>query len=190
MSKLQIIFAMFLLTVVIFAGGLLKPVNHPIIVRPAEPPAHDVQSELLTKQYVAALDVARVFGRSQGCDNADPKLITAVATEAVNDNLDPRIFAATIAVESACDSMAISHSGAIGLAQVMPKIWKNQFDFTGSVNLLNPTDNLHVGGTILSGLIKQYGVAAGVRRYNGLGVDCPTCDSGYVSKIVALAGRR
>jgi len=154
------------------------------------PPPQDVQSEILTKRYIAALDVARVFGRSQGCENADPKLITAIAIEALNDDLDPRILAATVAVESACDPLAVSSRGALGLTQVMPKIWKAKFDFTGSVNLLNPNDNLHAGATILSDLIKQYGVVNGVRRYNGVGVGCDTCDGGYVSKIVALAGRR
>lgn len=189
MSKLQIIWMVVFLAVLGFAATKRPSPREPVVVHAPEP-QRDVQSELLTKQYVAALDVARVFGRSQGCDNADPKLITAVATEAVNDNLDPRIFAAMIAVESACDPLAVSHSGAIGLSQVMVKVWKNQFDFSGSVNLLNPTDNLHVGATILSGLIKQYGVSAGVRRYNGTGVSCPDCDAGYVNKIVALAGRR
>lgn len=153
-------------------------------------PVRDVQSEQATRQYIAALDVARVFGRSQGCENADPKLITSIAVESLNDNLDPRILAATVAVESACDPLAVSPKGALGLTQVMPKIWKGKFDFTGTVNLLNPNDNIHAGATILSDLIKQYGVAAGVRRYNGVGVGCETCDGGYVSKIIALAGKR
>src|ERR1039458_6818679 len=69
--------------------------------RPAEalppPPAS------VTKQYAAALDVARVFGRSPGCTDASPELITAVATAAVKANLSARVFAATVAVESACN---------------------------------------------------------------------------------------
>lgn len=160
----------------------------PVIVHAPPMPARDIQSELLTKQYVAALDVARVFGRAPGCAEAEPKLITAVAVEALNDGLDPRILAATLAVESGCDPMAISHSGAIGLTQINVKVWKSKFDFT-RVNLFNPDENLHVGATILSDLIKQYGTINGLRRYNGLDTQSPAYDSGYVSRIITLAGR-
>ncbi len=160
--------------------------------------AHSVQAsapistpaDKFTKQYIATIDVARVFGRSQGCAEADPKLIDAIAAEALASELDPRIFAATVAVESGCDPFAVSKRGAIGLTQIMPRIWRDKFDFAGSVNLLNPHDNLHAGAVIEGGLIKQYGVASGVRRYNGTGVGCPDCDGEYVNKILALAGRK
>lgn len=152
------------------------------VVRPVLDPTN--------KQFDAALDVAGVFGRSQGCTKASPKLITDIAEESIKDNLDPKILAATVAVESACDPMAVSRRGALGLTQVMPKIWSSKFDFEHSVNLLNPQDNLHAGATILSELIKQYGVSEGIRRYQGLGEDCPTCDNAYVPKILTLAGGR
>lgn len=160
-----------------------------IIVVPPPPIVHDIQSEILTKQYVAALDVARVFGRAQGCENVDAQVITDVATEALNDELDPRVLAATLAVESACDPMAVSKSGAIGWMQVMPRVWKSKFDFT-KVNLFNPGDNLHVGAVILRDFIKQYGLAGGVRHYNGMGTASDAYDGAYVPKILALAGRK
>lgn len=187
MSKLTLLVLMLMILTGLVATQY--PFHHqepPIIVHAPEP--RDVQSEAATKEYLAALEVARVFGRSQGCDTADSKLITAIATESVKDEVDPRILAATVAVESACDPMAISKSGAVGLTQVMPRIWKTKFDFT-QVNLLNPSDNLHAGATILSDLIKHYGVNNGVRRYNGLGVGCDSCDGAYVSKILVLTGR-
>lgn len=189
-------YAYLLLAVLIFMGSILgvgagfyRDHSVPVIVHAPPAPVHDIQSELLTKQYVAALDVARVFGRAPGCADAEPKLITAVAVEALNDSVDPRILAATLAVESGCDPMAISHSGAIGLTQINVKVWKSKFDFT-RVNLFNPDENLHVGATILSDLIKQYGTINGLRRYNGLDIQSPAYDSGYVSRIITLAGRR
>jgi len=142
------------------------------------------------QQYVAAIDVARVFGRSQGCAKADAELIIAVAVEAIKADVDPRILAATVAIESACDPMAVSRRGAIGITQIMPKIWMGRFDFTGSINLFNRQDNLRTGALILGGLIKQYGVAQGVRRYQGTGTDCSTCGDAYVPKILTLAGKR
>jgi hypothetical protein len=142
------------------------------------------------QQYIAALDVARVFGRASGCAEADSNLIGDVAKEALRVGLDARILAATVAVESSCDAMAVSRRGAIGLTQVMPKIWKGSFDFEHTINLFNPNDNLHAGATILSDLIKQHGLAEGIRHYNGTGTDCADCDGNYVPKILTLAGRR
>jgi soluble lytic murein transglycosylase-like protein len=162
-------------------------------VRPMAPIIHAAAADqpmYQTKQFAASLDVARVFGRSQGCADADPKLINDIAAEAIASNTDPRILAALVAVESSCDPMAVSNRGAIGLTQVRAKVWKDKFDFAGKTNLLNPADNLHAGATILGSLIKQYGTLEGVRRYQGDGVGCATCDDFYVPKILALAGRR
>ena len=162
-------------------------------MRPQAPVVHAAvvdQPMYQTKQFAASLDVTRVFGRSQGCAEADPKLISDIAAEAIASNTDPRILAALVAVESACDPMAVSNRGAIGLTQVRAKVWKDKFDFAGKVNLLNPADNLHAGAMILGSLIKQYGTLEGVRRYQGDGVGCATCDDFYVPKILALAGRR
>jgi hypothetical protein len=184
-----------LIIVLLALTGMLETATylatpHPTtVVHAPPPPAHDTQSETMTKSYVAALDVARVFGRAPGCADATPAVITAIATEAVNDDIDARILAALVATESACDPMAISHSGAVGLTQVNIKVWKSKYDFA-AINLLNPAENLHTGGEILGGLIKQYGVAGGLRHYNGMGEGCPTCDDNYVPKILALAGRR
>lgn len=143
-----------------------------------------------SKEYIAALDVARVFGRTNGCAEADSKLITLVAQEALKAGVDPRVLAATIAVESGCNQFATSTRGAIGLTQIRPTVWKGQFDFEHTYNLLNEQDNIHVGAAILGGLIKQFGTVNGLRRYNGLGVDCETCDAGYPDKITTLAARR
>lgn len=138
-------------------------------------------------KYTAPIQVAMVFGRSQGCDNADPELVQLVAQAAQDAGLDPRVAAATVAVESACNPLAVSRSGAVGAMQVMPKIWNKRYDFENTVNLFNTRDNLRVGTEILAGLIKQYGLADGVRHYNGMGTDCAACDPGYSSRILSLA---
>lgn len=142
------------------------------------------------QQYIAALDVARVFGRAPGCAEADSKLIGDVAKEALRVGLDARILAATVAVESSCNQYATSSKGAIGLMQVVPRTWKSAYDFEHKYNLLNAEDNIQVGAAILAGYIKSYGVPSGLHHYNGLGISCDVCDSGYADKIVALAGRR
>jgi hypothetical protein len=138
----------------------------------------------------APLEVAKVFGRTPGCADADPDLIQATAKAAIEAGLDPRIFAATIGIESSCNSYATSTRGAIGLSQVVPRIWFSKYDFAGRYNLLNVDDNLHVGAQIEAGLIAEYGVEGGLRHYNGMGTLSADYDTGYTSKILLLAGRR
>ena len=152
--------------------------------------AHPTQPDPQAVRYVAALNVARVFGRSPGCAEADPTLITDIADVAIKNELDPRILAATVAVESSCDPYAVSSRGAIGLTGVVARVWKGSYNFAGEYNLLNPKDNLRVGAAIEAGLIKQYGTAGGLRHYNGMGVGCDTCDAGYQDRIIALAAHR
>src|SRR5208337_3861523 len=125
----------------------------------------------------APLEVAKVFGRSAACSETSADFIGVVSVSAIHAGISPKILAATIAVESGCNPLAVPNRGAIGLTQVVPKVWSKQFDFS-KVNLLNGQENLKVGSTILSQLIREHGLADGVRRYNGLGVDCETCDAG------------
>jgi hypothetical protein len=140
--------------------------------------------------YVTApLEVAKVFGRVPSCADADAELINTVALASINHRLDAAIAAATMATESGCNQFAVSSRGAIGLMQVMPRIWKDKYDFAGRVNLLNKADNTEVGVGILAGLVSEFGTAEGLRRYNGVGVGCDTCDGGYTSRILALARR-
>ncbi len=137
----------------------------------------------------APIEVALVFGRSVGCTDADPQLISTVAREAVNAGLPPKLLASTIALESQCSTFAISSKGAVGLTQVQVKTWKSSYDFS-KVNLFNPQDNIHIGARIMAGLVKEHGLSRGVQLYNGAGVGCDTCDSGYSNRVIALAGGR
>lgn len=135
------------------------------------------------------LDVAKVFGRSPGCTDASPELINQVTKAAVYAGLDPALAAATVAVESGCNPYAVSNRSAIGLMQIVPKVWKNDFDFRGSINLFNEQDNLNVGTKIMAKYVADFGLQAGVRHYNGMGTTCDTCDGAYVNKILSLAKR-
>lgn len=134
--------------------------------------------------------VAKVFGRSQGCQDTEDDFIRFVSDASVDAGIDPRVIASTIAVESGCNQFAVSGKGAVGEMQIMVKIWKDKFDFAGDVNPFNKQDNIRTGAKILADLVSQYGMADGIRRYNGLGVGCDSCDAGYVEKILNLSGRK
>ena len=137
----------------------------------------------------APVDVAKVLGRSKGCADVDYDTVQDIARAALDAHIDPSIFAALVATESECDPLAVSSRGAVGETQIMVKIWDKQFDFAGQVNLFNREDNLRTGAKILYPLIATFGTEEGLRRYNGLGVGCDSCDSGYTEKIMQLAGR-
>lgn len=135
----------------------------------------------------APIEVALVFGRARGCQNADPSLINLVAGEALRAGVNPKVLAATVAIESQCDPLAVSSRGALGLTQVMARVWDSKFDFS-HVNLLNPRDNVRTGATIMASLIRENGLRLGVQLYNGATINCPSCDAGYSARVLALAG--
>ena len=141
--------------------------------------------------HTGPLEVAKVFGRSQGCENADADLIEQTSNAANYAGIPPRLLAAAVAVESGCNPYAVSARGAIGLTQIVPKVWKGKYDFAGHDNLLNPTANLRVGARILSENIQQWGTRGGLQHYLGTGTDDGNITPGsYAAKIMTLAGER
>jgi len=169
-----------------YAGDLDMEARQRFLLRQLTPVAPRLE---FSPYHLAASKVDRVFRRSQRCAEADLEFIELVAREALRAGIDPRILAATVVVESGCNQYAISRRGAVGYMQVMPRVWKDRYDLAAQYNLFNDRDNLHVGAAILSELVQTYGVWEGVRRYQGMGQDCRTCDRAYTTKIIALAGR-
>ena len=179
--------AMVALLVTMSVGLELTTVAEPAVfvaptnLAPPRPPA------LQYSVYrTGVLEIAKVFGKMSGCENADSELIEEVNRASARVGLGPRLVAATIAVESRCDALAVSREGAVGLMQPVPRIWKHRYDFA-AVNLFKPQDNLMVGTTILAGLVQEYGVREGLHRYNGLGYGCAACDPTYAERILVLA---
>ena len=133
----------------------------------------------------AFFEASEVYGKI-GC--GDQNLAEATARRAIQIGLPAKLIAAQIGVESGCNPQAISNRGAIGLTQVMPKIWNKQFDFS-KVNLFNPEENMNTGTQILSSLIKQYGTKNGLIHYYGTGIDGNFSGVAYADKILQLAGK-
>lgn len=133
----------------------------------------------------APLEVALVFRRAPGCQDADLSLINLVARQAINAGIHPKLLAATVAVESGCNPQAVSYRGALGLTQVVASAWDEDFDFS-RVNLLDESENLRTGAIILAKLIRSHGLYGGVRHYNGAATDCPSCE-GYSARVLGLA---
>jgi soluble lytic murein transglycosylase-like protein len=150
-------------------------------------PAMSVQVESHSAEYQTAFfEAAKTYGKV-GC--GDQPLAEMTARNSLKTGLPARVIAAMASAESTCNPLAVSNRGAIGLTQVMPKIWSKQFDFS-KINLFNPEENMAVGTTILSGLVKQYGLKAGLARYYGTGPDAIGLGgAGYAEKVLSLAGK-
>lgn len=133
------------------------------------------------------LRVAKVLGRSPACWNVEPEIIYAIARGAFHAELDPETVAAIVAIESGCNPLAISSKGAVGLMQVVPRVWKNEFDFT-QVNLFNPYQNIRVGTNIMGRLTQQHGHMEAIRRYQGTGTG-PGVNLNYTKDVKKLEGK-
>ena len=123
---------------------------------------------------LAFWEASRVYGKF-GCGDAELAEMTARTAEKVG--VSAALLAAKVATESSCRTLAVSKAGAIGLSQVMPSVWSCStprsvkepcWDFS-RVNLLNGSENLEVGATILAFYIHEYGTEEGLRRYRGIG---------------------
>lgn len=116
-----------------------------------------------------------------GCDQS---LAPRIAHYSLDQNLDGRLVAAEVVVESSCDPEAISPAGATGLMQVMPKMWGYS-----RRALLDPDTNLQAGTRILARHVRAYGLRDGLRFYFGVTEGSDKSDE-YAERVLAMAGRR
>ncbi|HEY3781304.1 MAG TPA: lytic transglycosylase domain-containing protein [Fimbriimonadaceae bacterium] len=86
---------------------------------------------------------------------ASPELKNMIAQAAQQNGVDPNLLDALVATESSYDPSARSHTGAMGLCQLMPGTAQQM----GISNPLDPSQNLNGGAKYLSGLLKQFGSA-------------------------------
>jgi soluble lytic murein transglycosylase-like protein len=165
-------------TVLLFAGSLGGLIG---IVR-AERPRVTEAAPVIAQEAVPSnsfYQAARVFGKA-GC--GDAKLADTVAKYSEKSGVDANILAAVIAVESHCDPLAVSSKGAVGIMQVMPRVWNSEYNFS-EVNLLNPEENIQVGSEILGGLTRANSPKMALSKYNGTGEQAML----YAEKVLALA---
>jgi len=115
----------------------------PAAVDPDEPWGHTVDA--------FADKVSQAFGvrRSDAGEFA-----TWILEASERQDLDPELLASLVHTESTFRKHARSHRGAVGPAQVKPKIWSQ---FCGTTNLLDPAENIYCGAQVLSHLRDECG---------------------------------
>lgn len=89
------------------------------------------------------------------------------------------VVAAVIVVESSGDPGAVSHKGAIGLMQVMPR-WK--YELGVKADLRDIDTNIRIGTFLLADNIRRWGRDEGIQRYFWGTKTTP--DGRYLAKVL------
>jgi soluble lytic murein transglycosylase-like protein len=113
------------------------------------------------------------------------RLAQSIVTSARKYDLNPKLIASVMIIESRGNPFAISGCDAIGIMQIHLPTWGATADREG-INLLKIEDNVDFGARILKNYIRQFGLWDGVKRYNGFFVDDPVSEQSaqqYVEKI-------
>jgi len=113
------------------------------------------------------------------------RLAQSIVTSAKKYDLNPRLIASVMVVESRGNPFAISGQDAVGIMQVHLPTWGYAADREG-INLLKIEDNIDFGARILKNYIRQYGLWEGVKRYNGFIAADPVSEQSaqqYVAKV-------
>jgi len=118
------------------------------------------------------------------------RIARAIVASGRKYNIDPRLVASVMIVESRANPFAISGADAIGMMQIHLPTWGQRADKEG-INLFKIEDNIEFGARILRDYIRRFGLWEGVKRYNGWNPESHTSTEGvaaYVAKVQAIYG--
>ncbi len=122
-----------------------------------------------------------------------PEPLSALVSEAYDvgpdNNIEPTLILAVMAVESGFNPFAQSHVGAQGLMQVMTKVHEQKYQgFGGALAAFDPVANVRVGVNVLKECITRAGsLEGGLKLYVGAGN--MKDDQGYAAKVMAENAR-
>lgn len=108
------------------------------------------------------------------------KLNSYIQAAAQKTGVDPNLIKAVMKLESNGEWI-ISHAGAVGFMQVVPKYWGHL-----GYDLYDPAENIMAGATVLKHYLNQSGgnVYDALRHYHGIGFDGFTTDKQYADVIM------
>jgi soluble lytic murein transglycosylase-like protein len=113
------------------------------------------------------------------------RVAEAIVASGRKYNLDPRLVASIMIVESRANPFAISTSDAIGIMQIHLPTWGRTAD-REDINLFKIEDNVDFGVRILRDYVRRYGLWDGVKRYKGWDSQVPESTQSaeeYVQKV-------
>jgi hypothetical protein len=149
-----------------------------------------VVSPVLPRTDVPSIDPAvesieRFLKRHEVDESQLNRVAQSVVASARKYNLDPKLIASIMIVESRANPFAISGSDAIGMMQIHLPTWGHTADLEG-INLFKIEDNVDFGTRILKDYVRESGLWQGVKRYNGWNADDPESEHSaeeYLAKV-------
>jgi hypothetical protein len=118
------------------------------------------------------------------------RVAKSIAASAKKYDLDPKLIASVVIVESRANPFAISEKDSVGIMQIHLPTWGDMTD-RESINLLKVEDNVDFGARILKDYIRQFGLWEGVKRYKGWIPDDPASQQSvdeYLAKVQGIYG--
>jgi hypothetical protein len=94
------------------------------------------------------------------------RIARAIVQSSRQHNIDPKLVASIMIVESGANPFAISGSDAVGIMQIHLPTWGKMAD-KEDINLFRIEDNVGFGVRILKDYVRRYGMWDGVKRYKG-----------------------
>ena len=114
--------------------------------------------------------------------------LAAAETSAQELGFDPLLIVAIMGVESSFNSRAVSHMGAQGLMQVIPRYHKDKIGPDAGRNaLFDPQTNVRVGTLVLHEGLQRYGTMQRALQYYNGSLKDP--NARYTRKVLALKKR-
>jgi soluble lytic murein transglycosylase-like protein len=105
-------------------------------------------------------------------------------------DVDPKLVASIMIVESRANPFAISTKDAIGIMQIHLPTWGPVAHREG-INLFRIEENVDFGTRILKDYVAHFGVWQGVRRYKGWNAEDPASERSvdeYLAKVQRVYG--
>ena len=163
LKKVRAVVTVLLLSLgVLVTASIRYTSTDPVTTQAAETTQPVTESKLLSYVKTKAADE----------DHAE-QIANAVATWSEKFNVDPKLLVAIIKVESNYNPFAISHAGAMGLMQVIPRWHLDKIiaarETTGTPEVFNINTNIYLGAWVISNCMKQYKhvVSNALKCYNG-----------------------
>jgi soluble lytic murein transglycosylase-like protein len=129
--------------------------------------------------------------KSYNVDQANrTRVAKAIIATGKKYNVDARLIASIMIVESRANPFAISGKESIGIMQIHVPTWGHAADREG-INLFKIEDNIDFGTRILKDYVHQFGLWEGVKRYNGWNANNPDSENSamdYVTKVQHVYG--
>ena len=136
-----------------------------------------------------ATQVSRLLSRHGAEKESVPRVVSAILTSSSKYDVDPRLVASIIIVESGANPFAVSPAESVGMMQIHVRTWGKIAD-SQNINLFKVEDNIDFGVRILRDYITASGTWVGVARYRGW-VDTPESQLAaeqYVRKVQRIYG--